>query len=264
MRFGPYLAIMKNIFKTQLTYRFNLFVEMFNPFFSLAVMWFVWSAIYGSSPTPVIGGYTFSAMITYVAIASVMRMYTWLGTENDVEQEVKTGSIISLLIKPISYPFYCFARDTCGAGTWTVVTRAPVIIFAFLILGISGPASPLFFLSAFLGYVVNYLMTFLTAMWCFWTVGDIWGIRFARQMIAEVASGAIVPLTFFPVWAQGAFNLLPFQAVFYAPLSIYIGMASGNAIAGTLAVQLAWIGLLFALVFVAWHFTTRRFVVQGG
>jgi len=264
MKLGPYLAVIENCFKKQLTYRFNLFVETFNPFFSLAIMWFVWKAVYASSPTPVIGGYTFSTMITYVSIVSVMRMYTWLNTEYDVEHEVKTGSIVSLLIKPISYPLYCFSRDTGGAGIWTLLTRTPLIIFAFLVLGISGPASPLFFVSALLGYFVNYLMVFLTALWCFWIVGDIWGLRFARQMISEVASGAMIPLTFFPAALRNIFNLLPFQAVFYSPLSIYIGTVSGYAIIATLAVQLAWIGLLFAVTYVAWHFTIKRLVVQGG
>ena len=264
MRLGPYLGLVENYFKTLMTYRLNLVVEMLNPFLSLAIMWFVWKAIFASSPAPLIAGYAFSAMVTYTAIASVMRTYTWLNAEYEVENEVKSGSIVAVLIKPLSYPFYRFSIDTGGAVTWLLLTKLPIIVFAFAVLGISGPASPLFFVSALLGYLVNYLMVFLTALWCFWTVGDVWGIRFARQMIAEVASGALVPLTFFPAVLQGVFNVLPFQAVFYVPLSIYMGTVTGYAALAGIAVQLAWIGMLFAVTYVAWHFTIRRVVVQGG
>jgi ABC-2 type transport system permease protein len=264
MRLGAYLGLIENCFKTQLTYRLNLLVETINPFVGLAIMWFVWKAVYASSPTPVINGYAFPAMITYAAISSIISSYTWMNTEFDVQNEVKSGSIAAILIKPISYPIYRFAVDTGGTTTWLLLTKLPIIAFAFAVLGISGPASPLFFLSAFLGFLVNYLMVFLTALWCFWTVGDVWGIKFARQMISNVVSGALVPLTFFPVALQNVFNLLPFQAVFYAPLSIYIGTVTGYAALATMAVQLAWIGVLFAVTYMAWHFTMRRVVVQGG
>ena len=264
MRLGAYLGLIENCFKTQLTYRLNLVVDTLNPFVSLAIMWFVWKAIFASSPTPVIAGYTFSAMITYAAISSIISSYTWMNTEFDVQNEVKSGSIVAILIKPLSYPFYRFAIDTGGTTTWLLLTKLPIIAFAFAILGISGPASPLFFVSALLGYLVNYLMVFLTALWCFWTIGDVWGVKFARQMISNVVSGALVPLTFFPLFLQDAFNLLPFQAVFYAPLSIYIGTVSGYAALAVIATQLAWIGIMFALTYAAWHFTVKRVVVQGG
>ncbi|MEM5814686.1 MAG: ABC-2 family transporter protein [Candidatus Aenigmatarchaeota archaeon] len=263
MRLGPYFAVVANCFKDQLAYRVNFVMSMITPFLNLAVMWFVWAAVYASSPTPTVGGYTFSAMVTYVSVAVVIRSYTWLNTEYKIEQEVKTGSIAASLIKPLSYPLWQFAGDTGGSATW-LLTKLPIVVFAFLFLGISGPASPLFFISAFLGYLVNYFMVFLTAMWAFWTTGNVWGLRLSRQMIAEVVSGALMPLTLFPAWMQGVFSFLPFQAVFYAPLSIYMGIAAGNAVWGVLAVQLAWVGMLFAITYFAWRVSVKRVIVQGG
>jgi len=251
MRLEPYWAVMQTCFKDQLAYRFELLNGMVSPFLSIAVLWFVWNAVYASSSSPVIGGYTFSAMITYISLTVVMRTYTWLYTEYAVEQDVKSGSVASILIKPLSYPLYNFARDT-GATVWWMITKLPLLVFVFYFMGISGPASPLFFISAFLGYIINYFIVFLTAMWAFWTAGSIWGLRLSRQMIAEIASGMLMPLTLFPAWLQHAFSFLPFQAVIYSPLSIYMGAVTGLAIVAVLAVQLAWIGMLFALTGFLW------------
>lgn len=263
MRLGAYTAIVANCFKQQMEYRLNFVAGLIIPVLNLAVMWFVWAAVFASSPTPTMGGYTFGAMITYTAIAVIIRSYVWLDTEYNIETEVKTGSVAAILIKPLSYPLYNFARDAGWALMW-LLTKLPLVLLAFVFLGISGPASPLFFVSAFLGYVINYFMVFLTGTWAFWTTGNVWGLRLSRQMIMEVVSGAIMPLSLFPLWMQNIFNFLPFQAVFYAPLSIYLGTVSGLAIFSTLAVQLAWIGILFAITFFVWRLTIKRVVVQGG
>ncbi len=263
MRLEPYWAVMQTCLKDQLVYRFELLNGIISPFLTVIVLWFVWTAVYASSSTPVIGGYTFTAMITYTALAVVMRTYTWLYTEYAVEHDVKSGSVASILIKPLSYPLYNFARDT-GATVWWLATKLPLIVFAFIFMGVIGPASPLFFLSAFLGYVINYFMVFITAMWAFWTAGSIWGLRLSRQVISEVMSGALMPLTLFPAWTQGIFKFLPFQAVFYSPLSIYMGVVTGTAVFAVLAVQLAWIGMLFALTWFIWKISIKRVVVQGG
>jgi ABC-2 type transport system permease protein len=263
MRLGPYAAVVSNCFKTQLEYRLDFITGAINPLLNVAVMWFVWSAVFASSTTPTLGGYTFGAMITYTCISVIIRSYVWLNTEYNVENEVKSGSLAAILIKPLSYPFYNLARDSGSTLMW-LIAKLPLVVLAFIFLGITWPASPLFFLSAFLGYLINYSLVFLTAMWAFWTTGNVWGLRLSRQMIGEVVSGAIMPLTLFPLWMQGVFNLLPFQAVFYLPLSIYLGTISGDAVYGALAVQLAWLGLLFSLLYFAWRATIKRVVVQGG
>lgn len=263
MRLGSYVNLAIIRFKEQLMYRLDFLTGVVNPFITIAVLWFVWSAVYASSPAPTIGGFTFAAMITYTSIAIVMRSYTYPGTEYRVEEEVKSGSVGAILIKPLSYPFYHFSTDAGSLSFW-LITKAPIVLFAFIFLGITGPASLLFFVSAFLGYVVNYLMVFMTAMWAFWTTGNVWGLRLSRIIVSEVASGALVPLSLFPLWMQNILNLLPFQAVFYMPLTIYMGMVSGYAALATILIQLAWIGILFSLVYFGWRMSIKKVIIQGG
>jgi ABC-2 type transport system permease protein len=263
MRVKPYAAIAITRFKEQLTYRLDFVAGVLNPFIQLIVLWFIWKAVYASSAEPIIGGFTFATMMTYTSISVVMRSFMYPGTEYWVEEEVKTGSIAAALIKPLKYPLLCFSRDS-GDVMGFLVTKAPILVFAFVILSISGPASPIFFLSVFLGFLINYVMIFMTAMWAFWTTGYIWGMRLSRIIISELASGAIVPLSFFPLFAQDILNMLPFQTVFSTPLLIYTGAISGVAILPAIALQLFWFGVLFVVAYALWEISVKRVVIQGG
>ena len=80
MKLEPYWAVILTCFKEQLAYRFDLMNGIVNPFLTITVLWFVWTAVYASSAVPVIGGFTFAAMMTYTAMAVIMRTYTWLYT----------------------------------------------------------------------------------------------------------------------------------------------------------------------------------------
>jgi len=263
MGLSPYLNILIASFKEEMTYRLDFLAGIIAPFIQIIVLWFVWSAVFSSSPTPEIRGFTFSTMITYTAVAIVMRSYVYPNIEFFVEEGVRTGSIATILIKPLSYPLFCFARHAGQIAIW-MITYIPIVLFSFLILGINGPASLLFFVSAFIGYLISYLLVFITAMWAFWTTGQIWGLRLSRIIISEIASGALIPLSLFPLWLQNILNFLPFQAVFYMPLTIYIGTVSGYAALVTLLIQLAWLGILFSVSYFIWKASIRRIVVQGG
>jgi ABC-2 type transport system permease protein len=263
MALSQYIGIIVVQFKERLAYRLDFIVGVVNPFIQLAVLWFIWAAIYRSSPEPIIGGFTFTMMMTYTAIAVIMRSFMNPNTEYWVEEDVKTGSIAAALIKPLSYPLLCFSRDSGDVLGW-LITKLPIVVFAFIFLGIAGPVSWLFFPSLVLGYVISYTMVFITAMWAFWTTGYIWGLRLSRTIISEIASGAIVPLALFPLWSQNLLNFLPFQAVFSIPLLIYTGSATGTAIWSGIFVQLMWAIALSAIAYLIWRTSIKRVVIQGG
>lgn len=258
-----YLAVFLLMFKDKIVYRFNFLVDITNPFIQLMIVWFVWSAVYASTANAEIAGYTFSAIIAYSCIGIMIRSYTHTSVEFYVEHEVRTGAIGALLIKPINYPLYCLAREL-GAVVFLLASRVPLLIYAFFMLNLPLPTNALFFVSAVLGYFVNYQIAFLTAIWAFWTTGKIWGLRLARLIISEIASGAVVPLTFFPIFIRSVFELLPFQTVYYIPILIYLGKLKGLTALGAITIQLTWCILLFIIAYYVWKITVRKLIIQGG
>ena len=60
---------------------------------------------------------------------------------------------------------------------------------------------------------------------------------------------------------------LPQSAVAGMVLSavlLYLGKINGAAIAGSLALQLAWVVLLFAIGDAMWRWSSRKITIQGG
>ena len=260
-----YAKLSSIAFKELMTYRLYFFVGIISAFIQLIVLWYVWNSVFASSAATIIGGFTLSSMITYVVISSALRSYLYFELEFRIEDHVKTGFITNLITKPWNYFGYNFFLEM-GYLAFNVITRAlPMIFVGFVFLGISLPSNPVgFLISIILGCLITYALSFLTGLWSFWTSGSIWGFRFARQVISDVLSGALIPLSLFPIWLSNIASFLPFQAVYYLPISIYVGNITGFGVLTSLAVQIFWVAILFSLCFLGWKRAERRIVSHGG
>ena len=260
-----YLDVVAAGIKETIAYRTEFFAGLLGAFINLGVLWFAWNAVFAASKLEVIGGFSLSTMITYLVISSCLRPLTYSDIEYEMEEDVRSGAISTILTKPVSYPLFRISKGFSNTIFHLITNVLPIFMVSILLIKISMPVDVLFFLiSVFLGYIVNYLLAFLTGMWAFWSIGSIWGIKLSKQMISDVMSGAIIPIYLFPVWFQGIAQLLPFQAVFNIPISIYIGKITGIGIFYSLIQQFAWIFILAFLSYLAWKFAERRVVVHGG
>ena len=112
--------------------------------------------------------------------------------------------------------------------------------------------------------VVALPLILLTGLWSFWSSGNIWGIRFARNVISETLSGALIPLSLFPLWLKNIADILPFQAIYSTPLLIYIGQISGSDLLSALEIQVFWIALLGSISFIVWKLAEKKTISYGG
>jgi ABC-2 type transport system permease protein len=90
------------------------------------------------------------------------------------------------------------------------------------------------------------------------------GVQRILPAFVIVCSGMVVPLPFFPEWAQPILRALPFRALCDVPYRIYTGHIASAEAAPEIAVALAW---TLALVIAGRALLVRgarRVVVQGG
>jgi ABC-2 type transport system permease protein len=252
-------------FKESMTYRVQFFVGIASAFIQLVVMWYVWNSVFASSGSATIGGFTLQAMITYVVISSALRVFQYSDIEYMLEYHVKTGKISNVITKPWFYPLYILFLDI-GYLIFIILSRSvPILLAGFFFLGASLTSNSIAFLvSAGLGYLIMFALSFLTGLWSFWSSGSIWGMKFAKGVISDLLSGVMIPLSLFPTWLSNIASVLPFQAVYYTPISIYVGRISGFDILGSLAVQIFWIAVLFSLCLLVWKKAERRVLSLGG
>jgi ABC-2 type transport system permease protein len=259
-----YKEIALTTLKEESAYRTEIIVSFIGSMVSLAVWYFLWSAIFSAYGADTIQGFTFQTMITYLSVTAVLHFYNRSSVEYWIESDVRTGFVSMLMTKPFKYPVYYFFKDIGRFAFALIMRGVPLMLIAFVVLGIALPSNPLFFLSAALAFVINFLMMFMTGMWAFWSSGSIWGLRFTRSIISDIMSGSIIPIVLFPEWFRQVAYALPFQAIYSTPLLIYIGQTSGFDILVSLLVQLGWIAALGAAAFLIWKKAEKKTVSQGG
>ena len=259
-----YKEIALTSFKEEVIYRIEFIMSIIGSIVYIVVFWFFWNAIFKTYGAESLKGFTLPMMITYSSISAILVLYSRSFIEFSIEENVKTGFISVILTKPVNYPLYHLFREL-GATLFKFLTRGiPIFLTAFFILNIFLPSSPIFFVSVFLGFFINFFIALITGFWSFWTSGSIWGIRFARQVIADILSGAIIPIFLFPAWLSNIAYALPFQATQSIPLLIYIGKINGLEIFNALLVQVFWIILLGGLSLVMWKSAEKKTLSYGG
>jgi ABC-2 type transport system permease protein len=97
----------------------------------------------------------------------------------------------------------------------------------------------------------------------FWVMDVLALDWFLRGMLAFF-SGGLVPLWFFPDWAQGVAQHLPFAWVTFYPMAVYLGQMDIATSLLYLAFGAGWALLLAGLIAFTWRRACLRLVIQGG
>jgi ABC-type uncharacterized transport system permease subunit len=138
---------------------------------------------------------------------------------------------------------------------------------AFIAGELRGPDS----LEAGLGYGVALLLAWIVAMLLnlliglvsFWTV-EMNGFRMIYNLIGNFSTGALIPLWFMPGPLRTVIELLPFQAIAFVPVSIYVGEPATGTLWSALLLQAAWVGILILVIRWVWSRAIHHTVIQGG
>lgn len=226
----------------------------------------VWSILYQQSPNAF--GMDLQRMTTYgvLGVLLIPIMRTAGSTEYYIAEQVRQGTLELDMLKPLDYMWHMFSRNLGELGVELLLRFVPGLLFSYWLFDFRLPAdlqSALAFVaSVALGYVIFFCVSFLFGLLSMVTL-DIRSYSWTFHSIIRLASGQMVPLWMFPSVLAAIATALPFQAIYYAPMSIYVGAPPGS-LATVLGFQAAWaVGLFIAARFF-WSRAQRRVVVQGG
>lgn len=242
--------------------RTRFLIGVLSYFIYVSVYAAVYRAIYAGQAS--VGGLNIREALTYVAVAWVLRSLYTNTLDREVTEDVRRGDIALSLLRPVDYPW---SRVASAAGEALVraflftLPAAVVIASVYRVQPPQGLVPTLGFLLgtplAFLVYAQLNLLVGLTAVFTEHTIG----IQRAKNAMVDLLGGVLIPLTFFPGWAQVILAWLPFQAITYTPVAMYLGEL--NILRGLL-VQLAWVLVLFVVLRRLWRRALDRLTVQGG
>ena len=265
-----YLPFMENEFKRNLAYKGSFYLFILCSVFGSFIAYYLWMAIYGSSPSGVLGGLTRNEMIVYVFMTYVTSSLVTVGIADEISDHVTEGAVAMNLIKPIDYRLSLISQ---AAGNVLYRFIAPSVfvwigleIYKAKALGMGvTPVSTilLYMVSTCMSFLIFVLFDFCFGMMAFVTT-YMFGMQMAKDALLGFLSGQLIPISFFPGVMQTVFEYLPFSSMIYTPVMVYLGKYTGSELAFVLGRQAVWVIVLYVAGSLLWNRITKRLVVLGG
>lgn len=234
------------------------------------VMFFIWKAVFAASGEGQFLGFTMTDMTVYVFLSNLVRFLTASDSTQNLAEEIRDGSIIMRLIKPVSMDFSLLATELGNSAVMFSFIFLPVMagveIYRYFVLGyVAFKLSNFlcFLLSCLLSYLLSFYLNLIFGYLAFFLM-NIWGFSILKNSIISFFSGSLIPLAFFPDAFRRVLEALPFASLIYVPTMVYMGKYSGQALLQVFLSQIFWIAVFVGISRLLWLWARKRLAVQGG
>ena len=263
-----YFSIIRLRFQVQMQYRAAAIAGFFTQFFFGFVRVMVFNAFYAS--TNITQPMSLRQAITYSWLVQVtFRLIPWYG-DTEMINMVRNGGLSYELCRPINLYSAWYCRLIALRIVPFVLGGIPTLLVASLLpdnYGLAAPASGsalvTFLVSMLFALILGCAVTNMVSISALWTISGE-GMQRILPTAVMFLSGLVIPLPFFPDWAQPILALLPFSSLADAPFRFYVGSVAPAALPAYLGLQIVWTALFVGLGLWLMKAATRRVVLQGG
>jgi ABC-2 type transport system permease protein len=164
-----------------------------------------------------------------------------------MSEMILDGTISNILIKPISIKAFIFLSDF-GKLCFKLVSKIIVFGAIFMLLGQRWEFQIVsigwFLMALVLCLFLSFSSYFLVGCIAFWTQ-DAKNINYGLQRMIFFLSGGLVPISFFPMWAQNISRFLPFEYMLNFPINLLNGNLSVMHTLVGFSIGIFWCALLW-------------------
>lgn len=252
-------------FLMMLAYRTNYYTGILIYSINIGAYYFLWSAIYGSKEEIV--GLSVAQMTTYVAVSWMARAFYFNNLDREMALEIMEGKVAVELIRPYNY-LGMKVMQGLGEGIFRLFFfSAPGLIIVYFVFPVQFTWDlsvwGLFAISILLSFFINTELNLLTGITTFFIYNNSGLIR-AKRVVIDLFSGLLLPISFFPGWAQDVMKYLPFQGISYFPSMIVTQGFSQSQAIDAIIQQFVWVILLFFPIQILWSLAKKQLIIQGG
>lgn len=260
-----FLALMRGSLMVGFIYRFGFLFTILGNIVYMAVAYYLWRSIYGSSET--LRGLTFEETYLYVSMGSVVFILLKTYADQIIGYEIREGLIAVYLTKPMDYQWFSLAVSIGGALMNLAAVTLPTILMIVMVFRIPiqpGPGLLLFPFSLAAAFLISFNFDYMVGVLAFYSESN-WGLSTTKEIIIALLSGALIPLQFFPDAIRAVLLNLPFQSIYFTPLMMVARPGqSWEALLGMLGVQLFWAVVTYILSRLLYNQAVKVLRVAGG
>ena len=255
-----YLIVFRNTVEKALIYRSRIVTYAITGSFSPLLMIFIWSSFYQSGRS--VGGFSYPELLSYYLATIIISIWGSAVHEN-VKEDIVNGELSNFIIKPYNYFLFRLAWEL----GWYVVKFILFIVPISLFIALTHQPITLhftyWFIPAFiLSYLLGFFLSFAVGLSAFF-VTYIAGIRNTYNMLTELITGKLFPLSFFPPLTVSVLSFLPFFYLYYFPVQLLTGSLALTKIIEGLLIQLVWTLLLGIFFQSLWNKGIKKFSAVG-
>lgn len=261
--FSKYFALAKADFFEKLSY---FGTQVFSSFFICLIIFIffnIWAAIYAGKS--VIEGFTIAQMLWYLAVGELIVMSSQLRWIETISDEVRTGIVASMLLKPMNY---VFSKLVLHVSNFLYGFFTSGFLVVFVVYYLAGPinvslqAIIFSFISIMFGTLLNFVILASLGFIAFW-IEESHAISWIYQKGLFILGGMLIPLDVYPAWIKGAIINLPFSFIIYNPAKLFIQFDFFEFLR-VLFWQVGYIVVFGVILFVIYKIGIRRLQINGG
>lgn len=260
----PYLAVFVGTLQRAFQYRARIFTYAFINTFSPLLMIVIWTGYYQSGRS--VGHFSYTELVSYYLAVTLI---TLVGSrvQSNVTEDIKDGQLTNYVIKPFNYFYFRLSWELA----WHVVKFITFASAVFIIITISGLRITFAtgftnivaaLISFFLAYILSFSFSILIGSVAFF-ITETTGITNLFEMLSDLITGKIFPLTFFPLVAEKIISFTPFASMVYFPSQAALGNLHLPELLGGILTQLFWIIVLISLYQITWKRGIAKFSGVG-
>lgn len=213
----------------------------------------------------------FSQFSTYTWLqqAFLALFMTWY-FDPDIFAAITGGNIAYELARPIDLYTLWFVKNAAIRCSKVVLRCLPILLVAVLVpapWGLSAPVSffafAMFCATMALALCVVVAFGMLVYIATFHTMNPL-GVRIVAVSTADLLTGSLIPLPFFPDKLRELVELTPFASMQNLPLRIWCGDIAGTELWRAVGLQIFWLIALVAVGRLWMRASLRHVTVQGG
>ena len=215
-----------------------------------------------------VAGYDPRQLVTYVWVGQgLLAVVNYWGYQ-ELPERVRTGQVVSDLLRPVDLMAAFCAADTGRAGHAMLTRFVVPVVVGLLAFDFALPSHAvtylLFAVSVVLAVLLCSACRYLVALSSFWLL-DIRGAQMVWAVVSGVGSGLYFPLAVLPHWLVTVLWVgTPFPSLLQAPLDVLIERGGTGHGLVLVAGQAVWLAVMLGLGRVVQRRALRRLVVQGG